>query len=615
MADRTLTINHANGSSETYNIKTEDVLGVRSMTVDGETVTIDRTAPAIVRSIIADGETITIDTTSEGIRTLIVDGETITIDRTEEANLIVLLNQLWTRQSRNIFNKVDATDNTGGSDDWNDYFQSASMAVVGGESYNQSSGEAIISEYDDGSTSPDHLTLQSGSGTDYSDLMWFGGSQYIRYSTLDELKIDRDFSISFKWVSGSDTDSNQYLITNAASTSNTFTLAISTGAKLSAFQHNGSSYINKTTISFEPNTPYFVTVVKNGANMVINLNGVNSGSFSGAFFRDFLGFNIGASRTGGASLKGGSIWDLKVYSDATFTTQVFGTSGAGTTSSDWSDSVGGLTASVFGSPAAIGVTTGNVSTSSAGAVTLQASTTSVSLLAPISDKDTCMFIKGASTPATYESYGSITQSFADKRLIMVSYGDSLTAQEKWQGTTTSALNIGHSNRGVGGRRVTGSVGLAAQASIDTILFTTDIVVIMGGTNDWVGSVPLGTPSSINTDEFYGALNVMLERLNTRCSQATLILMTPPYSEHKPPIAWNGFTDSLTNGLGLTLSDYSDAIKVVAAARGLPIVDNYNNAWDAADVTTYMKDDGNYIHPNEAGGEIIGNNLTQLLVDI
>jgi len=87
MADRTLTINHADGGSETYTLKTEDVLGVRNMSVDGETVTIDRTAPDLVRTIIADGQTITIDTTREGVRTLTVDGTEITIDRSEEANL------------------------------------------------------------------------------------------------------------------------------------------------------------------------------------------------------------------------------------------------------------------------------------------------------------------------------------------------------------------------------------------------------------------------------------------------------------------------------------------------------------------------------------------------
>jgi hypothetical protein len=66
------------------------------MSVDGETVTIDRTAPDLVRTIIADGQTITIDTTREGVRTLTVDGTEITIDRTEEANLESFLQQYVT---------------------------------------------------------------------------------------------------------------------------------------------------------------------------------------------------------------------------------------------------------------------------------------------------------------------------------------------------------------------------------------------------------------------------------------------------------------------------------------------------------------------------------------
>ena len=104
MADRTLTINHADGGSETYTLKTEDVLGVRSMQVDGETVTIDRTAPDLVRSIIADGQTITIDTTREGVRTLTVDGTEITIDRTEESKAGDILNALLFNGAKLTFN-------------------------------------------------------------------------------------------------------------------------------------------------------------------------------------------------------------------------------------------------------------------------------------------------------------------------------------------------------------------------------------------------------------------------------------------------------------------------------------------------------------------------------
>ena len=84
MADRTLTINHADGGSETYTLKTEDVLGVRSMSVDGETVTIDRTAPPESRTMFIDGNSITISRATGGdIRTITIDGQEITINRTQ----------------------------------------------------------------------------------------------------------------------------------------------------------------------------------------------------------------------------------------------------------------------------------------------------------------------------------------------------------------------------------------------------------------------------------------------------------------------------------------------------------------------------------------------------
>lgn len=779
------------------------------MTVDGETITIDRTAPALVRNIFTDGETITIDTTSTEIRTLVVDGKTITIDRSEEASVISILNQLFTRETTNIFNKDTAVDNTGGSDEWNDYLQSAPIAVVGGESYNQNNGDAFISEYDEGSTTPDHLTLQSGSLVDYSNRLWFddsssvrysalediahdrdfsisfnwisgsntsdiaylianavsgtnrftlgtssggklnamfytgsyidqttisyepetfysvtvvnsasglvitlngvdsgsfsgfqyrstngylsvggshsgtvsldsgsiwdvkvysdstfgtlafstvgegitasgwvdsvggktatiigspsvgpveldkdysnlmafAGSQSVRYEDLEELGHDRDFSISFNWISGDNTSDLAYLIGNAINNTNKFTLGISSGSKLNAMHYNGS-YINETTISYEPNTLYFVTVINSNTGLVINLNGVNSGSFSGSRFRSSnVSLSIGGSHSGGAAIDSGSIWDVKVYSDTTFSNLVFSTAGLGITSSDWADSFGGKTATIIGSPSTIGASTGNVSTGLAGAITLQDTTTSAVLMAPSVERDTLMFKKGSDNPSSYESYGTITESFANHSLLMVSYGDSLTAQETWQDTVTSALNLGHVQLGIGGRRVTGLTGLAAQDSIDTVTFTTDLIVAMGGTNDWVGSVPIGNTNSVDINDFYGALNIMLDRLELRCAQAQIILMTPPYSEDKPPFRFTGFTDDITNGLGLTLSDYADAIKAVATARGLPVVDNYNNSWDSSNITTYMKDDGNYIHPNEAGGEIIGNNLIQVISEI
>jgi len=84
MADRILTINNADGSSETYTINREAFEGVRSMSVDGETVTVDHTEQDDIRTLLVDGQTITLDNTATPIRTITIDGVEVTIDRSDE---------------------------------------------------------------------------------------------------------------------------------------------------------------------------------------------------------------------------------------------------------------------------------------------------------------------------------------------------------------------------------------------------------------------------------------------------------------------------------------------------------------------------------------------------
>lgn len=203
----------------------------------------------------------------------------------------------------------------------------------------------------------------------------------------------------------------------------------------------------------------------------------------------------------------------------------------------------------------------------------------------------------------------VTAKWSDTRLNMTSYGDSLTNGDTWQDTVADALNLSHTKLGVGGRRVTGTSGMAAQASVDTISTATHFVVAMGGTNDWSGNVALGAVDSTNIEEFYGAMNLMIERITLRIPEARLVLMSPPYSENIGG-DWTGFTDKLTNGEGLTLGDYSDAIRTAATNSQVPFLDHYHESWNENNITLYMTNDGNYIHPNATGGAKMGTALRQ-----
>ena len=82
MASKNLTINHADGSSETYTINRDEFTGVRQMTVDGQTVNVDHTPEDRVRYLNVGSEVVT---RSKEVfvdeRSMQVDGSTVDVKR------------------------------------------------------------------------------------------------------------------------------------------------------------------------------------------------------------------------------------------------------------------------------------------------------------------------------------------------------------------------------------------------------------------------------------------------------------------------------------------------------------------------------------------------------
>ena len=91
----------------------------------------------------------------------------------------------------------------------------------------------------------------------------------------------------------------------------------------------------------------------------------------------------------------------------------------------------------------------------------------------------------------------------------------------------------------------------------------DIVVLEGGANDYSGRVPLGTPSSTDVKQFYGALNQHMQLLKeasckrlaagkTRTKVVLVDIFYAPQGDSK-------------NLIGLTYADYKQALKAIADA--------------------------------------------------
>lgn len=196
-------------------------------------------------------------------------------------------------------------------------------------------------------------------------------------------------------------------------------------------------------------------------------------------------------------------------------------------------------------------------------------------------------------------------------------GDSLTAQDSWQPSINTALNLLSSNYGVGGAKISGTAvdSMHQDLRINELSINADLIVVLGGTNDWAQSVPLGVEESVDTNTFNGALNVMIEKLTTRYPFKQIVLVTPPHSEMPGRVPGTWAAQDVNNE-GHRIQAYANAIINRAAYYGIAVADaNGKSGINTVNVDANMVDDGNHIHPNAEGGKRIAAVVIGLLESI
>ena len=133
----------------------------------------------------------------------------------------------------------------------------------------------------------------------------------------------------------------------------------------------------------------------------------------------------------------------------------------------------------------------------------------------------------------------------------------------------------------------------------------DVIVVFGGTNDYANPnpTPLGNIASDDEHTFYGALKSLMEKLIQAHPTATVVFATPI---HRAAERNYGIE-------GLTLEDYVNAVKEVAAIYSIPVIDLWRTAGIQAKVESTMKVyllDG--LHPNQTGHRRIAERIYQFL---
>lgn len=182
-------------------------------------------------------------------------------------------------------------------------------------------------------------------------------------------------------------------------------------------------------------------------------------------------------------------------------------------------------------------------------------------------------------------------------------GDSMTAGAVVQDKNNIYFNVvgilcgaqETRNYGVNG---TTMAGIMPTNFVDRAMFMekdANLILVLGGTNDFYFNIPIGTDFDRNYFTFYGAMNMLCSRLQLVYPDSDIVFMTPLHRVDE-------FGE--VNENGNTLEEYAFAISQVCSEYGIPVIDLYHE--DKLNFGTnkelYMPDG---LHPDDLGQMTIG----------
>lgn len=218
-----------------------------------------------------------------------------------------------------------------------------------------------------------------------------------------------------------------------------------------------------------------------------------------------------------------------------------------------------------------------------------------------SDKPADQRIADAYLPET------IAKTLPLEGLTWVSFGDSITAQGKWQPYVIADLGMEHDNCGIGSTPLSGSNANAfwQDARLNAVkAYDPDIVTILGGANDLTDNPVIGTDADLtskDTDTFIGAYSYIIDNLLTWKPSLRIIILTTTWAHN----------DGTSYSQTVTYGQFAEACRLVAKYYHLPVVDLYANSGFnqytmRSSPYNVFSDDA--IHPNTMGAKVIASQV-------
>lgn len=196
---------------------------------------------------------------------------------------------------------------------------------------------------------------------------------------------------------------------------------------------------------------------------------------------------------------------------------------------------------------------------------------------------------------------------------LCTYGDSITEQETWQAYVQRELGFSKFyNHGTSGIRL---MSMATDTELDKITEDFDVMLVMGGINDWAQDRTIGAENDVNTNEqtftgtFYGGLNSLMKKLTTKYPTKRIVFMTQTPAKNKDGESFflkKGSADGLKNSNGNTTRDFANATINACRNNHIPCVDlNGLVGWNENNISSFvLNEDEAFFHPTSVGGKRI-----------
>ena len=223
------------------------------------------------------------------------------------------------------------------------------------------------------------------------------------------------------------------------------------------------------------------------------------------------------------------------------------------------------------------------------------------------------FVKSTDSPAT-DDYVLNTRF---KGATVVFEGDSITDSDylpsyggkSWADYLSEICMFGNTvNQSLGGASISTYNTTSANASVVNRIVNTNypsdtkLFFVFAGTNDWNANVALGDYDSIDTSTIIGALNFIIDTIQTKLPECNIVIMTPMHRSGTR-------TAQRTAG---TMSDVAKAYETVCERWGVDCVNTLKtfgmNAYNDSVKALYFTEQDYPLHPSPAGHKRIAQRM-------